>query len=127
MNRLTSPLQLSHHPILTLIKDNQHILSVDEYDHDVQVDIYHKMLAKGDKSPAYLEKMKERLVKEELRLDYSNALLSKLQRHDFMAVYSALEQAIQEAKIRGNCKNLSPNTYGFTIHFSQSETDCLIL
>ena len=127
MNRLTNSLELSNQPYLSLLKDNLHILSTDKYDHAVKVDIYHKMLAKGDKSAAYLEKMKDRLIKSELRLDYSNALLNKLQRNDFMIVFSALEQAIHEAKIRENCKKMYPNKYGFTIHFSESKTDCFIL
>jgi len=127
MNRLNNPLLLSNEPFFSLIEANQHILSTDEQDHSVQVDIYHKMLAKGEKSKTYLEKMRDRLVKAELRYDYANALINRLQQHDFLHVFLALEQAIQEAKIRENCKTMYPKKYGYMIQFNQSKVDCFIL
>lgn len=127
MSRLMSPLLLTNQPFLSLIQDNLHILSTDEQDHSVQVGIYQKMLAKGDKSTAYLEKMKDRLLKAELRHDYASALISRLQRHDFLHVFLALEQSIQEAKVRENCKTMYPKKYGFMVQFDQSKTDCYIL
>ena len=124
MKRLNNPLLLSNEPYFSLIQANQHILWIDEQDHTVQVDIFRKLLAKGKKSASYLEKMKDRLLKEELRFDYSNALVCRLQRHDFICVFHALEQAIQEAKIREKCKTMYPENYGFTIQFNQSKVDC---
>lgn len=126
MNRLTNSIPLYNQPYFSLLEDNSHILSIDKHDHSIQVDIYHKMLTKGDKSAAYLAKMKDRLVKNELRFDYNDALLNRLQRHDFIQIHLALEQAIQEAKIRENCKTMYPKKYGFMIKFDQSKTDCYI-
>jgi len=122
-----NPLLLTNKPFFSLIEANNHILSTDEQDHTVQVEIYRKMLAKGEKSTAYLEKMKERLVKAELRHDYTKALVSRLQGHDFLHIFLALERAIQEAKIRENCKTMCPKKYGFIIEFNQSAVDCFIL
>ena len=103
------------------------ILAIDQQDHSIQVDIYKKMCAKGDKSASYLEKMRERLVKAELRLDYANALITRLQQRDFLYVFMALEQAISEAKIRESCKTMHPKKYGFMINFDQYKVDYYIL
>ena len=127
MNRLTNPIQLSNQPFISLLNDNLHILKTDQQDHSVQVEIYHKMLAKGDKSAAYLEKMRARLVKNELRFDCNNALFNRIQTHDFIQIYLTLEQAIQEAKIRENCKTMYPKKYGFMVQFYQSKTNIYIL
>lgn len=127
MNRLTNPSLHSNQNLLSLIRANLHILAIDQQDHSIQVDIYHRMLAKGDKSAAYLEKMRERLVKAELRLDYTNTLITRLQKRDYINVFLGLEQAISEAKIRESCKTKHPKKYGFMIQFDQSKVDIYLL